>query len=164
MNIYLEKFINEKFPKPKNALDLGAGKGFDVACLTKLGWIALGADKPEVDLEKPIHAEQFELVYSNYVLPFIKNKQVFAKTCYDSLEDNGWLFIHTFSKEDKTINGKGQSREEIQKLFGKYFDDIDIKERKVYDNEHEHWHCILEVTAKKEAKDGKRAVRSVAHH
>ena len=41
MNVFLEYFVSQNFPKAGKALDLGAGKFFDVACLKQLGKIFL---------------------------------------------------------------------------------------------------------------------------
>jgi SAM-dependent methyltransferase len=159
MNIFLEKFIAEKFKKPGSSLDLGCGKGYDVACLKHIGWIVKGLDKKDVNLNKPYIAKtKFDLVYSNYVLQFINNKEIFIKSCFNNLKDNGWLYILTFSKNDKVFKNKGLERSEINKLLIKYFKNIRIRTFKVYDNEfrHRHWHKILEVRAQKNKKGEKK--------
>jgi SAM-dependent methyltransferase len=89
-------------------LDLGAGEFFDVACLKYLGWKVKGVDKKTgIDLEKPLLFRQrpFNLVYSNYVYHFIKNKPVFVQTVLDNLKPNGWMFLLIVSdkKEDNGI-------------------------------------------------------------
>ena len=152
MNIFLEKFVKEKFKTPGASLDLGCGKGYDTACLKHIGWKALGVDKGEADLNKPYKAKnKFDLVYSNYVLQFIDKREVFVKSCYDNLKKDGWLFIHTFGKNDALFKDKGLDRKEISELLKKYFKNIEIKELSAYDNQfgHKHWHKIMEVTAQK---------------
>lgn len=104
MNTYLKKFIEEKFKKPGKALDLGAGDFFDVACLKQLGWKCEGVDiKTGVNLEQYFLSKNhpFDLVFSNYVIHKIKNKEQFIKIVFDNLKKGGWFFIHTFDKKDK---------------------------------------------------------------
>ncbi len=152
MNVFLEKFINEKFKVTGSSLDLGCGKGFDVACLKHLGWKAIGIDRNEADLNRPFKTKKkFDIVYSNYVLQFITNKETFIKSCYDNLKKNGWLFIHTFSQNDTVFKRKGLNKKDIFKILNKYFQNIRIKEFSAYDNDfgHKHWHRILEITAQK---------------
>lgn len=152
MNVFLEKFIIEKYKTPGSLLDLGCGKGFDVACLKHLGWNAVGVDKKNADLNNPYKTnKKFDIVCSNYVLQFIKNKDIFIKSCYDNLKSGGWLFIHTFSKNDAIFKNKGLDKKEIYSLLGKFFKNIKVKEISAYDNEfeHKHWHKILEITAQK---------------
>jgi len=157
MNIYLKKFIKDKIGIPDEllkALDLGCGEGHDMACLERQGWEVQGIDLDNgVDLNyyyKSQMIPKFDLIYSNYALPFIINKENFQKTCYNNLKKNGWLFIHTFSKNDEQFKNKGQTEEEIRKLFKK-FKNIEIREIKYFDNhpKHQHWHNILELTAQK---------------
>jgi len=154
MNIYLKKFIEEKFTKPGKALDLGAGDFFDVACLRQFKWMCEGADKKEgIDLEQCFLSKnkQFDLVFSNYLIHKIKNKDVFLKTILDNLKDGGWFFIHTFDKEDK--NSKSTlTKNNLEKLLLKQgFKNIKIKVFSYYDNDpsHKHWHKILEATGQK---------------
>lgn len=157
MNVYLEKFIKGKMgfsDEPLKALDLGCGDGHDMACLEHEGWDVHGIDLENgVDLNfyyKSQLVGEFDLVYSSYVLPFIVNKENFQKTCHKNLKKNGWLFIQTFSKNDKQFKNKGQSEEEMKKLFRK-FKIHNIKEIKYFDNhpEHNHWHNVLQLTAQK---------------
>ncbi len=104
MNTYLKKFIEEKFKKPGKAIDLGAGYFFDVACLRQLGWKCEGVDiKTSTDLEKYFLSKNspFDLVFSNYVIHKIKNKEQFIKTIFGNLKKDGWMFIHTFDRKDK---------------------------------------------------------------
>lgn len=154
MNVYLKKFIEEKFKKPSKALDLGAGDFFDVACLKQLGWTCEGVDiKTGIDLEKYFLSNNnpFDLVFSNYLIHKIKNKKQFIKIIFDNLKKNGWFFIHTFDKKDK--NGKSILREKYLKkiLFKQGFRNIKIRVFSYYDNEegHKHWHKILEATGRK---------------
>jgi hypothetical protein len=70
MNLYFKKFIEEKFKKQGKALDLGAGNFFDVNYLKQLGWKCEGVDK-NVGVD---------LVYSNYVLHKLVDREQFVKT------------------------------------------------------------------------------------
>jgi hypothetical protein len=154
MNIYLEKFIDEKFDKPGKALDLGAGKFYDVAYLEYLGWKCDGVDKESgVDLEKFYLSEKapFDLVYSNYVLQKIKNKKIFLETAFNNLKEGGWLFIHTFDKEDKIIRFGFDKNELGVMLSRQGFIDIEGSVFSFYDNTpgHKHWHRILQIIARK---------------
>ncbi|MHA1659295.1 MAG: class I SAM-dependent methyltransferase [Promethearchaeota archaeon] len=154
MNIYLENFIKDKFEKSGKALDLGAGRFFDVVCLKQLGWKCEGIDKNTgVDLEKPYISDEkpFDLVYSNYVLHFLKNRQQLIDTAYKNLKNGGWLFLHTFDESDK-ICKSGINKQEIIKILNKKgFKNISGKIFSFYDNDlkHKHWHRILEITAQK---------------
>jgi hypothetical protein len=152
MNAHLEKFISEKFKKPAKALDLGAGKFYDVAYLKHLGWKCEGVDKiTGINLEKPYKSARipFDLVYSNYVLQKIKNKEIFLKTAHNNLKKGGWLFIHTFDKSDKVINSGIDNKMLRDMLKKQGFFDIKTKVFSFYDNGHKHWHRILEATARK---------------
>jgi len=107
MNIYLKKFMDAKFKTPGKALDLGAGNFLDITDLKKLGWQGEGVDiKTGVDLEKFYQSKNkpFDLVYANYLLHKLKNKERLVKTAYNNLKKHGWFFIHTFNKSDP--NGK----------------------------------------------------------
>jgi len=154
MNTYLKKFIEEKFKKPGKALDLGAGDFFDVACLKQLGWECEGVDmKTGVNLEKHFLSEKhpFDLIFSNYVIHKLLDKEQFIKTVFDNLKKDGWFFIHTFDKKDK--NSKSAlTADDLRKILTKQgFKNIETKVFSYYDNEegHKHWHKILEVTGKK---------------
>jgi len=156
MNIFLEDFIRKKFKKPGKALDLRAGKFYDIVYLKQLGWKVEGVDlKTGVDLNKLYLSRKrpFDLVFSNYVIHKIKvNKRVqFIKNAYNNLKKKGWLFIHTFDKTDKAspTDITGEYLKEI--LMNQGFKNIKINKIKFYDNDfgHKHWHKILEVTAKK---------------
>ena len=154
MNIYLKKFIDEKFKKPGKALDLGAGEFFDVACLKQIGWKCEGVDiKTGIDLEKKYESKNkpFDLVYSNYVLHKLKNRKQLIQTIFNNLKDEGWFFIHTFDKSDK--NSKSDlSRAYLKKmLIEQGFKNLKLKVFSFYDNDigHKHWHKILEATGQK---------------
>ena len=154
MNIYLKKFIDEKFKKPGKALDLGAGEFFDVACLKQIGWKCEGVDiKTGIDLEKKFESKNkpFDLVYSNYVLHKLKNRKQLIQTIFNNLKDEGWFFIHIFDKSDK--NSKSDlSRAYLKKmLIEQGFKNLKLKVFSFYDNDigHKHWHKILEATGQK---------------
>ena len=154
MNTYLKKFIEKKFDKPGTALDLGAGQFFDVACLKQLGWECEGVDiKMGIDLEKPYKSKNapFDLVYSNYLLHKLENKEQFLQTIYNNLKKDGWCFIHSFDISDKSGKSK-LSEDYMKKLLNQYdFKNNEVKVFSYYDNEegHEHWHRILEVSGQK---------------
>ena len=154
MNIYLKKFITKKFKKPGKALDLGAGDFFDVACLKQLKWKCKGVDiKTGINLEKIYKSKDkpFDLVYSNYVLHKLKNKKHLIQTIYTNLKKGGWFFIHTFDQSD--LNSTSNiSRDYLQKILTEQgFKKIKIKLFNYYDNEenHKHWHKILEAVGQK---------------
>lgn len=154
MNIYLKKFIDEKFKNHGKALDLGAGDFFDVACLEQLEWRCEGVDiKTGVNLEKKYESKNkpFDLVYSNYVLHKLKNKKQLIQTIYENLKNDGWFFIHTFDQSD-TNSSSDISRDYLQRILtDQGFKNIKIKLFSYYDNEygHRHWHKILEATGQK---------------
>ena len=154
MNIYLKKFMDAKFKKPGKALDLGAGNFLDITDLKKLGWQGEGVDiKTGVDLEKFYQSKNkpFDLVYANYLLHKLKNKERLVKTAYNNLKKHGWFFIHTFNKSDP--NGKSDiTADFLKKLLEKQgFKNIAVKIFNFYDDEagHEHWHKILQAGAQK---------------
>jgi len=150
MNQYLEKFVKETFKKPGVALDFGCGKGYDVACLAWNGWKVKGVDQP-IDLSQPyVNHEQVDLVYSNYTLPFIKDKKQFAANIFNNLKPGGWLFVMTFSVNDKGFLNKGQTQKELKLLFS-IFENIEVEPIKYYDNDfgHQHWHELIQLTAQK---------------
>lgn len=154
MNTFLLKFVKNNFKKPGKTLDLGSGASFDVACLKSLNWKAVGVDKKTgTDLEKKFLSAKtpFDLVFSNYVLHFIKNKKVFIQSAFDNLKVGGYFFLHTFDSKDKTIkpNFTKKNIEELMAQTG--FKEIRTTIIPFYDNEpgHRHWHRILQITAKK---------------
>jgi SAM-dependent methyltransferase len=154
MDIFLENFINDKFKKPGKALDLGAGKFFDVACLKQLGWEAYGVDKLSgTNLDEPFLSDKkpFDLVYSNYLLHKLKNKEVLIQTAYDNLKNGGWLFINAMDKSNKT-SFSDITAPEMEKILRKIgFKNIYSKKISFFDNAfgHRHWHKVLQITASK---------------
>lgn len=150
MNPYLKKFIENTFPKPGTALDLGAGEFFDVACMERLGWRCEGVDLARgVDLEKPYRSANgpFDLVFSNYVLHMIKNKEQFVKTAFNNLKEGGWVFVHTFDVSDR-VSRRGIGARAARELFlAEGFTDVRTRVVRHYDNDegHKHWHrhCIF---------------------
>src|SRR3989344_77939 len=123
MNTYLKKFIEEKFKKPG------------------------------VNLEKYFLSKKhpLDLVFSNYVIHKIKDKEQFIKTVFDNLKKDGWFFIHTFDKKDKNSRSI-LTADSLQKILSKQgFKNIRVRLFNYYDNEegHKHWHKILEATGKK---------------
>lgn len=154
MNIYLRSFIRSRFSKPGIALDLGAGDFFDVACLKQLGWRCEGVDiKTGVNLERPYLSKHapFDLVFSNYVLHKLKNKEQLVKTAFRNLRVGGWFFVHTFDRSDKNSSSTF-TKKNIKALLGEQgFKNISAKVFSYYDNDedHKHWHKILEATAQK---------------
>ena len=93
----------------------------------------------------------FDLVYSNYLLHQLKNKEQLIQTAFDNLKNNGWFFIHTFDKSDP--NGKSNLTADLLKklLAQQGFKNITTSIFDFYDNEkgHKHWHKILEAKARK---------------
>jgi len=154
MNVYLENFIIEKFKKPAKALNLGAGDFTDVNYLKKLEWECEDVDiKTGVDLEKVYESKNkpFDLVYSNYVLHKLKNRENLIKTIFNNLKDGGWFFIHTFDESDSN-SSSDISRDYLQKMLTKQgFKNIKIKLFERYDDDegHKHWHKVLEATGQK---------------
>ena len=154
MNAYLEQFIRAKFPKPGKALDLGAGKFFDVACLKQLGWKVFGVDiKTGTDLENPYlsSGKPFNLVYSNFVIHKLKSQAQLINTAYQNLKPGGWLFLQTFDASDKNSASKLNKKQLAGALAATGFVDVQCKVFNFYDNEpgHRHWHKILQATARK---------------
>ena len=154
MNTYLKNFISKKFKKPGKALDLGAGDFTDVVFLKNIDWECEGVDiKTGIDLEKIYKSKDkpFDLVFSNYVLHKIKNKKQLIQTIYDNLKNSGWFFIHTFDQSDSN-SVSNISNDYLQKILTEQgFKNIRIKLFNYYDNEenHKHWHKILEATGQK---------------
>lgn len=154
MNLYMKDFVVEKFKKPGKALDLGAGDFFDVACLKQLGWKCEGVDiKTGINLENVYISKNkpFDMVFSNYVLQKLKNKEHLLQTIYNNLKDNGWFFIHTFDLSDPNSISNISKKYFRKILTEQGFRNIDIKLFSYYDNEkgHKHWHKILEATGQK---------------
>lgn len=154
MNAFLEQFVTYKFKHPGKALDLGAGKFFDVACLKQMGWICFGVDKTKgIDLEDKYLSPKkpFDLVFSNYVIHKLKNPRRLVETAYNNLKPGGWVFLHTFDKTDKNSRSKLDKKQLVDILKKQGFIGIKARVFNFYDNEpgHNHWHKILEVFAQK---------------
>lgn len=154
MNVFLKKFIAATFTQPGKALDMGAGKFSDVAHLEKFGWKCEGIDQTTgIDLELPYFSKHapFDLVFSNYVLHKLKNKQQLIKTAFENLKNGGWFFVHTFDKSDKQSRSTLTGRTLRSMLHKEHFKNISIKAFDFYDEEpnHHHWHRVLEATAQK---------------
>jgi SAM-dependent methyltransferase len=150
MNIYLKQFI-ESLGFKGRALDLGAGEFFDVACLKQLGWEAHGVDKISgVDLEKVYVSplKPFDIVYSLYVIHFLKNRLALAQSAYKNLRSGGYFFVHTFTRDENSSSDLNE--ESLRKILEDAgFSEIEMKVEKFYDNEigHKHWHNILQAKA-----------------
>jgi 2-polyprenyl-3-methyl-5-hydroxy-6-metoxy-1,4-benzoquinol methylase len=150
MNHLLLEFVKDNFNEPHSALDLGCGEGYDVKGLSSLGWEVEGVDLPKVDLNKPYESnKKFDLVYSIAVLQFIKNKDIFIKTCYNNLKQNGKLLLLTFDKSDETVHNYLTNKQVLDLLKHK-FKKIKIDKLKIKDN-HEplgsHEHVVLLISA-----------------
>lgn len=150
MNQYLNKYIETNFSKPGKALDLGFGKGHDLAYLQYLGWECEGADKHTgVDLEKVYESpnKPFDLVYSNYVAHKLDNPLSLLYTAYNNLKPEGHFFLHTF---DESKNGSicSDLRYKMEKIG---FSNIQATRFEFFDNEpgHHHWHTICQITTEK---------------
>jgi ubiquinone/menaquinone biosynthesis C-methylase UbiE len=156
MNYFLEQFIKKTFKKPGKVLDLGCGKLYDITCLKLLGWKGWGVDIAvgnKINLEKIYISKNkpFDLVFSNYVLHRINNKEAVIQSAYENLKKNGWLFMHTFDQSDKKSKNT-ISKTQITNILKKVgFIKISTKISSFYDNEpgHKHWHKILEIVAQK---------------
>lgn len=154
MNAELRRFIEDRFIGPGKALDLGAGDFTDVNSLRKDGWQCEGVDiKTGVDLEKEYLSpdKPFDLVFANYVIHKIKNKDNFISTFYNNLKPGGLLFIHTFDESDENSTSRITSKYSMKLLEKHGFVEISAKVFDFYDADegHKHWHKILEITAKK---------------
>lgn len=150
MNVSLKKFIDSKFKKSGKALDLGAGKFIDVKELQQAGWVCEGVDKNMgIDLELPyLHKNnQVDLIFSNYVLHRINNKQQFINTAYNNLKKDGWFFMHTFDKSDES-NKSNITKDELKQMVRKEgFENISAFVFDYRDDEHNH--RIIEIIAQK---------------
>jgi len=154
MNKFLKKFIDKNFKAAGKALDLGCGKFYDIKHLKSKGWKCDGADKINgQDLEKYFLSKKtpFDLVYSNFVLHFIKNKKTFIKTVYNNLKKNGKFFILAMHKTDKICDSDITIGSLKKLLISKNFKNIKMRLFADYDNDpgHKHWHRIIEASGKK---------------
>lgn len=153
MNTYLKQFIESLGFKGK-ALDLGAGESFDVACLKQLGWEAYGVDKINgINLEEVYISplKPFDVVYSLYVIHFLKNRLALVQSAYENLKSGGYFFIHTFTEDENSSSDLDE--ESLRKILEDAgFSKIEMKVEKFYDNEigHKHWHNILQAISYKE--------------
>ncbi len=152
MNQYFKKFIKDNFTQPGKALDLGAGDFEDVFYFRNIGWECDGVDKDQgVDLEEKYISKNspYDLVFSKYVFHKINNQDVFLDTMIHNLKEGGWLLLQTFDISDK-ICIKGTKKEELEKkLKQKGVKEISFKIFDIYDEEHRHWHRILQASAQK---------------
>ena len=154
MNIFLKEYVGENFKKSGKALDLGAGNFFNVNRLKKAGWDCDGVDlKTGVDLNNFFISDNkpFDLIYSTFVLHFIKNKEKFINTIYHNLKDGGNFYILAMHKFDK-ICDSDLTKTSLKKLLASQgFKSVKIKLLSHYDNGigHKHWHKILEAIGKK---------------
>jgi SAM-dependent methyltransferase len=147
MNPYLKQFLEGV--KPGKALDFGCGPREDVDYLNSNGWDVVGLDLPETDLNNNyLHESEVDLVYSNYVLPFIKDKQKFADNFYNNLKDDGLFFLATFQEEDMVLGDMAMPEEDLRKLFGKFYN-LKTEKHEVWEEEHQHFHKLLTLTGKK---------------
>lgn len=154
MNKHLKEFIENNFKKPGKALDLGAGDFSDVLGLKELGWECEGVDiKEGVNLEEPYLSENrpFDLVYSNYLLQKLNNKEQLIKTAYDNLKEDSWLFLHTLDKPDSNSNSSIDDEYLKEMLKETGFKNIKTRIFDYFDDEegHDHWHRVLEAIAQK---------------
>lgn len=156
MNPYLQSFVQQQFSVPGMALDLGAGDFSDVNDLEKLGWTCEGVDiKTGTNLEHPYQSDKgpFDLVYSNYVLHKLTNKQQLIQTIFKNLKHQGRFFLHVMDNSDTTgLSPSGITKESLtQMLKTQGFQNLQIKLLDIYDDEegHKHWHHVLEATGQK---------------
>jgi len=152
MNFYLNEFIEEKFGDKKGKLlDLGAGDFGDVEHMKSKGWFCEGVDKNMgIDLNNIYLSDNapFDIVCSNYVMHFLKNKEALVETAYKNLREGGWFFLHTFHKDDGNMK-KSLTCVEVEKMLDKYFSNVSLKELNIYDDEpgHNHWHKVIQANA-----------------
>lgn len=154
MNKGLEKFVANNIPLPGRALDLGAGDLADLLGLKELGWGGEGVDlKTGTNLEEKYLSTQapFDLVYSNYVLHYLKNKKALIKSAYDNLKAGGWFFFQDLIRSELTTD-MYLSKEEIEEMIKK--EGFEILESHIFNffddkPDHMHWHDVVEIQAKK---------------
>lgn len=153
MNVYLKEFVKKNFKTPGKALDLGAGDFFDVACMKHLGWDCTGVDLTTgVNLEKKFLSEcaPFDLVYSNFVIHKLVNKQFLIESAYENLKPGGIFYLQTFCETDKQSKSP-MSKKQLMSLLRLQFNKIKIGRHKIFDNDfgHKHWHHVYELIAEK---------------
>lgn len=148
------KFVKDNVKIPAKILDLGAGEYEDAKALEILGYSCEGVDiKSGVDLENSYLSENapFDLVMSNFVLHFIKNKKQLIMTAYQNIKEGGLFYFQDL--EHQAITGDMYlSMKEIEDLIASVgFEVISSKKSKYFDNKegHKHWHNIVEVSARK---------------
>jgi len=152
MNKYLKQHVKDL--KPGKALDLGAGEFKDVKKLIALGWLAKGVDlKIGIDLNKIYISESkpYDLVYSCFVLQFIKNKDTFIKNAYNNLKGGGSFYLLAMHKFDKQCTSDLTISSLNILLKNNKFKIISIRLFGHYDADptHQHWHKLIEVIANK---------------
>ena len=140
-----------KLSKDANILDYGCGTGFISFSLStetnnitgmdySMGMINQFNKKAnELDYsnikaiqhnmnEDELPKNQFDLVISSMTMHHIKDTNMFAKKCYDSLKENGIVCINDLEEEDGTFHLKhkndgvehfGYEKKEVCKLFEK---------------------------------------------
>lgn len=154
MNQYLKQFVEKNFKMPGHALDLGAGDFSDVKGLEQLGWKCEGVDiKMGTDLEYIYKSKQapFDLVYTNFVIHKLKNKDALIQTIATNMKQDGYFFIQTFDASD--TNSTSTLTVDITRVLLKKYE-LYVSEGKVfdqYDDEegHKHWHKILQLTGRR---------------
>ncbi len=157
MNQFLKSFVDNCFRLHGKALDLGAGELVDVKGIEQMGWACEEVDiKTGTDLEQPYLSQNgpFDLVFSNFVIHKLDNKEQLIKTAFDNLKTGGRLFLQTFDVSDRW--GKDDvsrlSQTEITDMLTRAgFRNIETKVFDFYDDKesHKHWHKILQATAQK---------------
>lgn len=154
MNKDLKNFIKDQNLKCGKALDLGAGDNEDVEGLKKMGWEAEGVDlKTGTDLEKKYLSKNhpFDLVISNFVLHFLKNKQALIESACNNLDLGGFFFFQDLERSELTTD-MYLTMDEMIKLFPpECFEIVGIRKFKFFDKKpgHMHWHDIVEIQAKR---------------
>ncbi|MFA6533592.1 MAG: methyltransferase domain-containing protein [Patescibacteria group bacterium] len=154
MNTFLADFVKQKYPQPGKVLDLGAGDFTDVKALEKVGWLAEGVDKNlGVDLEQPFISvsRPFDLVYSNYLLHKLQNRDQLIKTACNNLKSGGWLFLHTFDAADTNSHSDIDADKLKLLLAQNGFINVTTEIIDFFDNDpgHQHWHKILQGVGQK---------------
>ena len=104
MNAQLKKFVEENYPCPGTALDLGCGDGIDINGLRSMGWKCDGVDlKTGTDLNVPYLSPKhpYDLVYSNFVIHKLTNPKSMSITIEHNLAASGYFFVQTFHDTDQ---------------------------------------------------------------